>query len=139
MFQKDRKSFFRTLEKVEKHEGEMSEMETFVEFWGGIWEQNEPTPNMPRMEEVKAELNEKANIVSEIGITEEKLRKKNIKTKELDSPRSRWYSKFLVEEVYTSTEGTSKGIYHVARRHSDDTGVVAIWKNCPVAENEKLG
>ena len=35
MFQKDQKSFFRTLEKVEKHEGEMPEME-FVEFWGGI-------------------------------------------------------------------------------------------------------
>ena len=33
MFQKDQKSFFRTLEKVEKHEGEMPEMEKFVEFW----------------------------------------------------------------------------------------------------------
>ena len=47
MFQKDQKSFFRTMEKVEKHIGEMSEMEKFVEFWGGIWEQNELTPNMP--------------------------------------------------------------------------------------------
>ena len=117
----------------------MPEMEKFVEFWGGIWEQNELTPNMPWMEEVKAELNKKANIVGEFGITEEKLRKKNIKTNELDSPRSRWYSKFLVEEVYTRTEGTSKGIYYVVRRQSDDTGVVAIWKNCPVAENQKLG
>ena len=59
--------------------------------------------------------------------------------KELDSPRSRWYSKFLVEEVYTCTEDTTKGICHVVRRYSDDTGVVAIWKNCPVAESEKLG
>ena len=32
MFQKDQKSFFRTLEKVEKHEGEMPEMQKFVEF-----------------------------------------------------------------------------------------------------------
>ena len=46
MFQKDQKSFFRTLEKVKKHEGEMPEMEKFVKFWGGIWEQDEPTPNM---------------------------------------------------------------------------------------------
>ena len=38
MFQKDQKSFFRTMENVEKHKGEMSEMEKFVEFWGGIWE-----------------------------------------------------------------------------------------------------
>ena len=36
MFQKDQKSFSRTLEKVEKHEGEVPEMEKFVEFWGGI-------------------------------------------------------------------------------------------------------
>ena len=35
MFPKDQKSFFRTLEKVEKQEGEMPEMENFVEFWGG--------------------------------------------------------------------------------------------------------
>ena len=48
-----------------KHPGEMPEMQRFVEFFlggegegggGGIWEQNEPTPNMPWMEEVKAEL-----------------------------------------------------------------------------------
>ena len=31
-------------------------MQIFVEFWGGIWEQNEPTPNMSSMEEMKAEL-----------------------------------------------------------------------------------
>ena len=36
MFQKDQKNFFRMLEKVEKDEGEMPEMEKFVEFWGGI-------------------------------------------------------------------------------------------------------
>ena len=36
MFQKDQKNFFRALEKVEKHEGEMPEMDKFVEFWGDI-------------------------------------------------------------------------------------------------------
>ena len=38
MFQQDQKGFFRTLEEEEAHEGEMPEMEKFVEFWGGIWE-----------------------------------------------------------------------------------------------------
>ena len=75
---KTRRAFF-MLEKVEKHEGEMPEMEKFVEFWGGIWEQNEPMPNMPWMEEVKAELSEKANIVSQFEITEDKLRKETSK------------------------------------------------------------
>ena len=86
MFQKDQKSFFRTLEKVEKHKGEMPEMEKFVEFWGGIWEQNEPMPNMLWMEEVKAELSEKANIVSQFEITEEKLRKETSKRKNWTAP-----------------------------------------------------
>ena len=99
MFQKDQKSFFRTLEKVEKHEGEMPEMEKFVEFWGSIWEQNEPTPNMPWMEEVKAELSEKANIVSQFEITEEKLRKETSKRKNWTAPgidgiQNYWWKKF---------------------------------------------
>ena len=64
MFQQDQKSFFRTLEAVEKHEGKMPEMQRFVEFWGGIWEQNEPMPNMLWMEEMKAELGERANLLS---------------------------------------------------------------------------
>ena len=86
IFQKDQKSFFRTLGKVEKHKGEMPEMEKFVEFWGGIWEQNEPTLNMPWMEEVKAELSEKANTVSQLEITEEKLRKETSKRKNWTAP-----------------------------------------------------
>ena len=38
MFRQDQKGIFRTLECEEAHEGEMREMEKFVEFWGGIWE-----------------------------------------------------------------------------------------------------
>ena len=32
LFQKDQRNFFRTLENVEKHEGEMPEIEKFVEI-----------------------------------------------------------------------------------------------------------
>ena len=35
MSQRDHREFFRTLEE-EAHEGEMSEMENFVQFWGGV-------------------------------------------------------------------------------------------------------
>ena len=41
---------------------------------------------MPWMEEVKAEMNEKASIVSEFGITEEKLRKETSKRKNWTAP-----------------------------------------------------
>ena len=123
MFQKDRKSFFRTLEKVEKDEGEISEMETFVEFWGGIWEQNETTPNMPRTEEVKAELNEKANIVSEIGITEEKLRKKTSKRKNWTAPgvdgiQNFWWKKFIPAQ---------KALAKVFTMLHEDTVMILEW------------
>jgi len=39
--------FFRKLEEDGAHEGKMPDMEKFVEFWGGIWEKEEGTPNMP--------------------------------------------------------------------------------------------
>ena len=60
MLQRDQKYFFRTPEAVEKREGEMPKMQRFVEFWGGIWEQNEPMPNVLFMEEVKAEQESKS-------------------------------------------------------------------------------
>ena len=86
MFQKDQKSFFCTLEKVEKHEGEMLEMERSVVFWGGIWKQNEPTSNMPWMDEVKAELNGKVNVIGIFEITEERLKIETAKRKNWTAP-----------------------------------------------------
>ena len=123
MFKKDQKSFFRTLEKAEKHEGEMPEMEKFAEFWGGIWEQNEPTPNMPWMEEVKAELNQKANIVSEFGITEEKLRKETSKRKNWTAPgvdgiQNFWWKKFIPAQ---------KALAKVFTMLCKDTAMIPEW------------
>ena len=112
MFQKDQKSFFRTLGKVEKHEGEMPDMEKFVEFWGSIWEQNEPMPNMPWIKEVKAELSEKANIVSQFEITEEKLRKETSKRKNWTAPgidgiQNYWWKKFTSAQKALAKSFTS--------------------------------
>ena len=62
MFQQDQRGFFRRLESEEAHEGEMPEMEKFVEFWGGIWERErerereERTQYMPWMEEIRTQL-----------------------------------------------------------------------------------
>ena len=123
MFQKDQKSFFQTLEKVEKHEGEMPEMERFVKFWGDIWEQNELTPSMPWMEEVKLELNEKANIVSEFGITEDKLRKETSKRKNWTAPgvdgiQNFWWKKFIPVQ---------KALAKVFTILYEDTAMIPEW------------
>ena len=60
---------------MERHEGDMPKMQRFVEIWGGMWEQIEPMPNMLWMEEVKAKLGERANLVSEFAITNENMKK----------------------------------------------------------------
>ena len=56
-------------------------MQRFVEFWGDIWEKKKPTPNMYRMEEMKAELGETANLVSDFAITDENMKKEIAKQK----------------------------------------------------------
>ena len=99
MFQLDQKNFFRTLEADDKKEGEMPEMEKFVEFWGGIWEHNKSTPNKPWMEEVKRELSEKALIITEFRITDENLmrevaKRKNWTAPGIDGIQNFWWKKF---------------------------------------------
>ena len=56
MFQHDQKGFFRKLGDDGAHEGRMPNIETFVEFWGGIWEKRENTPYMPWMDEIGRQL-----------------------------------------------------------------------------------
>ena len=120
MFQKDQKNFFRSLEKVESQEGEMPEMEKFVEFWGGIWEQNEETPNMQWMEEVKKELNGKVDNVNQFEITEEKIKKETSKRKNWTAPgidgiQNYWWKKFTMAQkalvrIYTNLHRDTSGI-----------------------------
>ena len=74
-------------------------MQRFVEFWEGIWEQNEPMPNMPWMEEVKAEMGERVNLVSEFAITDKNMKKevakrKNWTTPGTDGNQNFWWKKF---------------------------------------------
>ena len=73
MFQRHQRGFFRMLEGNVVHEEEMPEMEKFVELWGGIWEREEITPNMPWMEVVRRQLREMVNQVNKFNITLEKV------------------------------------------------------------------
>ena len=86
MFQRDQKGFFPTLEAVERPEIEIAEMQRFVEFWRGPWEQNKPMLNMLWMEEVKVELGERANLVSGVSITDENMKKEIAKQKNWTAP-----------------------------------------------------
>ena len=99
MFQRDQKGYFWTLEAVEKREGEMPEIQRFVEFWGGIWERNKPMPNKTWMDLVKDELSERVNLVSEFAITDKNMKKEiakreNWTTTGIDGIQNFWWKKF---------------------------------------------
>ena len=84
---------------MEKRKGEMSKMQRFFEFWGGIWEQNKPTPNMLWMEEVKPELSESENLLSEFEITvlntkKEIAKRKNWTATGIDGIQKFWCKRF---------------------------------------------
>ena len=81
MFQCDQKFFFRTLEEDGTREGEMPEMDKFVDFWDVIWERKERTPYMPWMEEIGSQLHQKVNSVSNFTVTFDKLKKEVAKRK----------------------------------------------------------
>ena len=79
--EKETWQFLRTLEGEEAQEGEMSEIETFVKFSGGIWEREERMPNMTWTKEIRRLLNEKVNQVTELKIPFEKVKKEVAKRK----------------------------------------------------------
>ena len=52
ILERDQKSFFRIMESSTSHDKHIPEIEKFVESWGGIWEKEERTPEVPWMEKV---------------------------------------------------------------------------------------
>ena len=78
---------------------------------------------MPWIEEVKAELKEKANIVSECEITEERFRKKTSKRKNWTAPgvdgiQSFWWKKFIPAQ---------KTLTKVSAMLYEDTAMIPEW------------
>ena len=48
----------------------MNETEQVCEIWGGIWEKDDRTPNMPWVVKIREELKEKITTVKEFDISE---------------------------------------------------------------------
>ena len=69
-FERDQKGFFKSLERV-VYEGKSPPMERFVDFWAGIWEKDKQTPEMPWMEKIKMEVQDKVHTVNEFTITKD--------------------------------------------------------------------
>ena len=103
------------LKEEETHKGEMPGMEKFGQFLGGIWETEGRTSNMPWMEEIRRQLNEKVNQVNEFNITFEKVKKQVAKRKEwtarsIDGIQNYWWKKLEpTQKVLTKSIHKNQG------------------------------
>ena len=123
MFQRDQKGFFRTLEEDGTREGEMQEMNKFVDFWGGIWERKERTFYMPRMEEIGRQLHQKVNSVNHFTVTFDKVKKEVAKRKGWTAPgidgiQNYWWKKF---------ESAQKALTRSFTKLKEDNSMIPIW------------
>ena len=122
-FQHDQKGFFWTLEEDGTQEGEMPEMDKFVDFWGGIWERKERTPCLPWMEETGRQLHQKVNTVNEFTVTFDKVKKEVAKSKGwtaqgIDGIQSYWWEKF---------ESAQKALIRTFTKLKEDNSMIPIW------------
>ena len=74
MFLKSEGNFYRELGKDNETEGEVPQVESFVDYWANIWEDNE-TPNKPWMQNIQETLQAKVVDVQDFVVTIEKLKK----------------------------------------------------------------
>ena len=123
MSQRDQKGIFRTLEEDGTREGEMPEMDKFVDFWGGIWEIKEQTPYMPWMEEIGRQLHQKVNSVNHFTVTFDKVKKEVAKRKGWTAPgidgiQNYWWKMF---------ESAQKVLTRAFTKLKEDNSMMPIW------------
>ena len=123
IFERDQKNFFKKIEDNTEYEGAMSEMDKLVKFWGGIWEKDDRTPNMPWMEKIREELKEKITSVKEFDITESGLiseikKRKNCTAPGVDGIQNFWWKRF---------RPVQKALKKAFEQIRDDNRLIPTW------------
>ena len=95
------------MEGDQTREGKMPEIEKFVEFWGGLWERNARTLNIPLMKEMRRLLGE--TVINEFDIDTKKLKKEINKRKSWTVPgingvQNFWWKKLVPVQKALSSE-----------------------------------
>ena len=93
------RNFLKKVEGSTEYQGQIPEMDKFIEFWGSIWEKEESTPEMPWMDKVHEQLTEKVNSVKEFNITDKSLvteikKRKNWTAPGIDGIQTFWWKRF---------------------------------------------
>ena len=122
-FERDQKSFFRKIESSTSHEGQIPNIEKFVELWGGIWEKEERTPEMPWMEKVREDLMRKIKKGNVFDITGESLTKESNKKKNWTAPgkdgiQNYWWKKF---------KAAQRALKRAFEKIRDNNELIPVW------------
>ena len=96
MFVTDEGAFYKRVNSTKEFKGEPPAMERFVEFWGGMWEEEKITIEQPWMEKIKEDLRKKIRDVQDIEISEETIgkvikRRKNWSSPCIDGTQNFWW------------------------------------------------
>jgi hypothetical protein len=98
MFREDEGRFYRKINNAKGRRGTVPDIDKFVEFWAGIWEDETSTPHRRWMRTVAEKIRAKVINVEELTITEEKLyktirKRKNWSTPGIDGMQNFWWKK----------------------------------------------
>ena len=107
MFREDEGMFYRKINNTKERQGTVPDIEKFVDFWAGIWEDETSTSYRRWMRTVAEKIRAKIISVEELTITEEKLYKIIRKRKIWSAPGIDGIQN-LVEKVSRSVESTCK-------------------------------
>ena len=98
MFREDEGRFYRKINNAKGRRGTVPDIDKFVEFWAGIWEDETSTPHRRWMRTVAEKIRAKVINVEELTITEEKLyktirKRNNWSTHGIDGIQNFWWKK----------------------------------------------
>ena len=121
-FERDQKGFFKSLERID-YEGKPPPMERFEDFWAGIWEKDEKTPEMPWMEKVQMEMKDRVQVVNEFTITNDNVaieikKRKNWTAPGIDGIQNYWWKKF---------QAAQSALTRAFVKLTNDNELIPVW------------
>ena len=123
MFRDDQSKFYRSINTKQEQKGKVPNIDKFVNFWAGIWEDGTTTPHKEWMRTVAQKIREKVRDIVEIEISEESLhatvrKRKNWSSSGIDGIQNYWWKKFI---------GARKSMVQCMKRWIEDPEQMPRW------------
>ena len=123
LFRKDERQFYRNVNESKSRTGKAPNINEFVAFWRGIWEDQKVTPFLPWMDEVAGKLKRMVVEVKEFDVTEEKLtevikKRKNWSSPGIDGIQNYWWKRFKTAQ---------QALCRALRKLKEDHSLIPDW------------